>query len=524
MKLNKISLVFTAAFLVFVGLSFSSSSYGREEMQSNTLIIDVDLGKQTIDKNIYGHFSEHLGACIYGGYWVGGDSSIPNIRGIRNDVVEALKKIEIPVLRWPGGCFADEYHWKDGIGPKDKRPTMINTHWGRVTENNHFGTHEFLDLCEQLGCEPYICGNVGSGSVQEMQEWIEYITFDGKSPMADLRRKNGREEPWKLKYFGIGNENWGCGGSMRPEFYADLYRRFQTYVRNFAGNRVYKIACGSQSDDYYWTEILMREAGRRMSGLSYHYYTVPGGWGNKNSATKFGEADWFENLKGALQMGEYLTRHSNIMDRFDPEKRVGLIVDEWGNWYEVEPGTNPSFLYQQSSLRDALTAGLTLNIFNHHCDRVKMANIAQTINVLQAVILTKDEKMILTPTYHVFDMYKVHQDATLLPSHLDCVEYEFGRDSIPAISASASKDKDGKIHITLCNLDPNKSQNIACELRGFKPKTVTGRILTADDMTAHNTFEKPETIEPAEFENVKIEGKGLKTVLPPKSVVLLEIR
>jgi alpha-N-arabinofuranosidase len=342
--------------------------------------------------------------------------------------------------------------------------------------------------------------------------------------MADLRRKNGRDEPWKLKYFGIGNENWGCGGSMRPEFYADLYRRFQTYVRNFAGNRVYKIACGSQSDDYYWTEVLMREAGYRMNGLSYHYYTVPGGWGNRNSATKFSEADWFENLQKALLMDEYLARHSTIMDRFDPEKRVGLIVDEWGNWYQVEPGTNPSFLYQQNSLRDALSAGLTLNIFNQHCDRVKMANIAQTINVLQALILTKEEKMVLTPTYHVFDMYKVHQDATLLPSELDCVKYEFGKDSIPAISASASKDKDGKIHITLCNLDPNKSQNMTCELRGFSPKTVTGRILTSDDMTAHNTFDKPETVKPAEFNDAKIEGNGMTTVMPPKSVVLLEIK
>jgi alpha-N-arabinofuranosidase len=393
-----------------------------------------------------------------------------------------------------------------------------------VTENNHFGTHEFLDLCEQLGCEPYICGNVGSGTVREMQEWIEYITFDGKSPMADLRRQNGREEPWKLRFFGIGNENWGCGGSMRPEFYADLYRRFQTYIRNFAGNRIYKIACGSNSEDYYWTEVLMREAGWMMSGLSYHYYTVPGGWGNRNSATKFGEADWFENMKKALLMDEYVTRHSTIMDRFDPEKRVGLIVDEWGNWYEAEPGTNPSFLYQQSSLRDALTAGLTLNIFNLHCDRVQMANIAQTINVLQAVILTKDEKMILTPTYHVFDLYKVHQDATLLPSQLDCAQYAFGEDSIPAISASASRDKEGKIHITLCNLDPNKAQEIRCELRGFAPRSVSGRILTADDMKAHNTFDNPERVKPTEFKDAEIEGKDLATVLPPKSVVMLEIK
>lgn len=523
MHARKVSLFVLILLSIGMGLLLPSMKGDEGAAVGNILIVDVDLGKHVISKHIYGHFSEHLGACIYGGYWVGEDSPIPNTRGIRSDVVEALKKIRIPVLRWPGGCFADEYHWKDGIGPKDERPPMINTHWGRVIENNHFGTHEFLDLCEQLGCEPYICGNVGSGTVQEMQEWIEYITFDGKSPMADLRRENGREEPWNLKYFGIGNENWGCGGNMRPEFYADLYRRFQTYVRNFAGNRIFRIACGSQSDDYYWTEVLMREAGYRMNGLSYHYYTVPGGWGNRNSATKFGEADWFENMQKALLMEEYLTRHSTIMDRFDPQKRVGLIVDEWGNWYEVEQGTNPSFLYQQNSLRDALTAGLTLNIFNQHCDRVRMANIAQTINVLQALILTKDEKMVLTPTYHVFDMYKVHQDATLLPSHLDCAAYEFDGDSIPAISASASRDKDGKVHISLCNLDPNRPHRITCELRGFAPLNVSGRVLTSGEMTAHNTFDNPKMIDLADFENAKRADNDILVDLPPQSVLVLEI-
>jgi alpha-N-arabinofuranosidase len=523
MSMSKISSLQMAVLLLCVGFTLSSAKDEKEKNAVNTLIVDVDLGKETISKHIYGHFSEHLGRCIYGGYWVGEDSALPNTRGIRDDIVDALRKIKIPVLRWPGGCFADEYHWKDGIGPKQNRPTMINTHWGGVTENNHFGTHEFLDLCKQLGCEPYICGNVGSGTVGEMQEWVEYITFDGVSPMADLRRKNGKAEPWKLRFFGIGNENWGCGGSMRPEFYADLYRRYQTYVRNFSGNRVYKIACGSYSDNYHWTDVLMREAGRMMNGLSFHYYTVPGGWGNKNSATKFGEPEWFETLKKALLMEEYITRHSNIMDRYDPGKRVGLIVDEWGTWYEVEPGTNPSFLYQQNSLRDALVAGLTLNIFNSHCDRVKMANIAQTINVLQAVILTKEEKMILTPTYHVFDMYKVHQDATLLPSQLNCGKYEFEEEDIPSISMSASRDKDGKIHISLCNLDPNKSQEIHCELRGFAPQTVIGQILTSDDMTTHNTFDEPERITPTAFKDAKIQNSTIMTSLPPKSVVVLEI-
>lgn len=496
----------------------------REQHAENLLVINIDQGKETISRNIYGHFSEHLGRCIYQGYWVGEDSPIPNTHGIRNEVVDALRQIKIPVLRWPGGCFADEYHWKDGIGPKEQRSTMINTHWGRVTENNHFGTHEFLDLCQQLGCEPYICGNVGSGTVREMQEWIEYITFDGQSPLANLRRKNGREEPWKLKFFGIGNENWACGGNMRPEYYADLYRRYQTYVRDFSENRIYKIACGSYGDNYDWTEVLIREAGRFMNGLSFHYYTVPGGWANKNSATKFGDAEWFDTLKRALRMEEFITKHSTVMERYDPEKRVGLIVDEWGTWYKVEPGTNPAFLYQQNSLRDALVAGLTLNIFNNHCDRVKMANLAQTINVLQAVILTKEEKIVLTPTYHVFDMYKVHQDAVLLPTHLSCEKYEFQGESIHSLSVSASQDKSGKIHISLCNLDPHQPQKIICELQGITPQSVSGRILTSEDMTAHNTFENPETIKPVDFNNAKLKKNSILVTLPPKSLVVLKVQ
>lgn len=355
-------------------------------------VLNADVGQGTINRNIYGHFSEHLGRCIYEGIWVGEDSPIPNTNGIRSDVVEALKNIKIPVLRWPGGCFADEYHWKDGIGPRADRKRMVNTHWGGVVENNHFGTHEFMELCRQLECEPYINGNVGSGTVQEMSEWVEYLTFGGESPMSLLRAENGREEPWKVTYFGVGNENWGCGGNMRPEYYADVYRRYQTYVRNYGDNKIHRIACGPNSDDYNWTEVLMREAARFMDSLTLHYYTVPGEWQNKGPATGFAEREWFTTLRKTLHMDELITRHSVIMDKYDPERRVGLIVDEWGTWYDVEPGTNPGFLYQQNTIRDALVAGLTLNIFHKHHQRVRMANIAQTVNVLQAVILTEGEK------------------------------------------------------------------------------------------------------------------------------------
>ena len=488
------------------------------------MILNTDIRKGKINRNIYGHFAEHLGRCIYEGMWVGEDSSIPNTDGIRNDVIEALRELRIPVLRWPGGCFADEYHWMDGIGPNEQRPKMVNTHWGGVVENNHFGTHEFMRLCELIGAEPYICGNLGSGTVHEMQQWVEYMTFDGESPESNLRRANGREEPWKLTYFGVGNENWGCGGNMRPEYYANEYRRYATYVRNFGESKIYKIACGPNGDDYRWTEVLMREAGNMMHGLSLHYYTVPGtDWEHKGSAVDFGVKGWFETLKKTLYMEELITRHSSIMDRYDKDKRVGMIIDEWGTWYAVEPGTNPGFLYQQNTLRDALVAGINLNIFNNHCDRVKMANIAQTVNVLQAVILTDGGKMLLTPTYHVFNMFKVHQDAELLPLSLDCGEYRLGDDTIPKISASGSIDKDGKIHISLCNLSHESAADVDCLLRGSKPSTVSGTILTAPIMNAHNTFDNLENIKPVAFSGASLKDGNLQVSLPPMSVVVLAV-
>lgn len=507
------------------------------------LTIKADQPGATISRNIYGHFAEHLGHCIYGGIWVGEDSDIPNTRGIRNDIVDALKQIKVPNVRWPGGCFADEYHWKDGIGPRQERPTMVNTHWGGVTENNHFGTHEFLDLCEQLGCEPYICGNVGSGTVEEMADWVEYMTFDGKSPMADLRRQNGRDKPWKLTYFAVGNENWGCGGSMTPQYYADQYRRYQTYVKNFGGNRIFKVACGPSGDDYNWTEVLMREVGGRrpmMNGLAPHYYCGTGR--ESRSATEFGEFDWLWNLGGALRIEEILSGHEKIMDKYDPDKRVAIMFDEWGAWHAVEPGTNPGFLYQQNSLRDAMVAGLTLNIFNNHCDRVKMSNIAQMINVLQAMILTDGPNMVLTPTYFVYRLYTVHHDATLLPTELAGPDYAFdlgdrnvsGRFSapfavegrtgkLPAMNVSASKDKDGRIHVSLVNIDPHNAVEVAAQLAGTKAKKITGQILTAAEINSHNTFQKPTVVEPAAFTDARVTDAGFTATLPAKSIVVLTI-
>lgn len=493
---------------------------------NTNITINTGQSKGTISRHIYGHFSEHLGRCIYSGIWVGENSPIPNTFGIRNDVIEAMRRIRIPVLRWPGGCFADEYHWKDGIGPREFRKRMVNTHWGGVVENNHFGTHEFLKLCELIDCEPYINGNGGSGAIQEMQEWVEYVTSDGESPMANWRAENGREEPWKVKYFGVGNESWGCGGNMRPEYYADVYRRYQTYVRNYGENQIYKIACGASDFNYDWTEVLMREAGNHMDGLSLHYYTVPNEWKQKGSATDFTEDEWFVTLKKALVMEELVSKHSKIMDRYDSNKRVGLIVDEWGTWYDVEPGTNPGFLYQQNTLRDALVAGVTLNIFNNHCDRVHMANLAQTVNVLQALILTEEDKLVLTPTYHVFDLYKVHQDATLLETTVESgAEYVRNGEGLPQVSVSASKDTEEKIHVSLCNIDNRSDANVTISLPGMdRIEHVSGKVITASDMKTHNTFNEPNALEPVDLQTFSFEGGQVSVQLKPMSIAVLEIR
>jgi len=510
-------------FMIMSALTFSAFGQPGEKAGKANIIISTDLGTQTISRHIYGHFSEHLGHCIYGGYWVGEGSSIVNTRGIRNDVVEALKRTQIPNLRWPGGCFADEYHWMDGIGPREKRPKMINTHWGGVTEDNSFGTHEFLDLCEQLDAEPVICGNVGSGSVEEMSKWVEYINFDGVSPMADLRRANGRDKPWNVKYWGVGNENWGCGGNMTADFYADQYRRYATFARNYGDNRLMKIAGGANSTDYNWTEVLMRDVPHNlMWGISLHYYTT--NWENKGSATKFGEKEYFETLERCLNVEKALDRHITIMNKYDPAKRIALVVDEWGTWWDVEPGTNPGFLFQQNTLRDAVVAGLSLNYFNERCDRIRMANIAQTVNVLQSLILTDGEKMLLTPTYHVFEMYKVHHDATLLPLDVNCGTYALDGRELASISASASKDADGTVHISVVNIEPSEKINLLIDLRGGDFKEVSARILTAPELNTHNTFEKPEEVKPAEFKDVKLKKNILSLDMPAKSIIVFEVK
>ncbi|MCU0347969.1 MAG: alpha-N-arabinofuranosidase [Saprospiraceae bacterium] len=501
-------------------LCFATTAFSQA-----TITLNADLGQHTINRHIYGHFSEHLGRCIYEGIYVGDNSNIPNKDGIRNDVVEALRKLKTPNLRWPGGCFADTYHWKDGIGPKDKRPSMVNVWWGGVTEDNSFGTHDFLNLCESLGAEPYLSANVGSGTVQEVVEWTRYTTHPGGDPMAELRKQNGRKEPWKVKYWGLGNEAWGCGGNMTAEYYANVYRQYATFMSDWSNSGgIFRIASGASSDDYKWTEVLMRDIPHNMlEGVALHHYSVID-WNAKGPATGFTEEQYFTTMKRALQMEELVTRHSTIMDKYDPKKKVALVVDEWGGWYDVEPGTNGAFLFQQNTMRDAVLAGATLNVFNNHADRVRMANIAQIVNVLQAVILTDGPKMLLTPTYHVMEMYNVHQDATMLPITLQTADYQFGKEKLPAISASASKDKNGAIHVSLTNVDANKAQEVTINLRGTSASAVSGRVLASGKIQDHNTFDQPEKVKPVNFTGATLKNGVLTVKMPAASVVVLEVK
>ena len=492
--------------------------------QENTIVFNAPIGETVINKHIYGHFAEHLGRCIYDGFYVGEDNKIiPNTNGVRNDIINALKELNIPNLRWPGGCFADTYHWKDGIGPKEKRPTIVNTWWGNVTEDNSFGTHDFLNLCEVLETEAYISGNVGSGSVQELADWVQYVNFEGKSPMSDLRRQNGREKPWKVKFWGVGNEAWGCGGNMRPEYYVDIYRKYATFMSGSGiEGGLDKIASGASDADYRWTEILMRDIPHNLlQGVALHHYSVID-WSNKGSSTEFTEDQYFKIMQRSWKMEELIQKHTEIMDKYDAERKVDLVVDEWGGWYDVMPDTNPGFLYQQNTMRDAMIAGMNLNIFNNHAERVKMANLAQTVNVLQAVVLTDGNKMILTPTYHVMEMYKVHQDAVLVSLQLKTENYGYKGEYLPAISASASINKEGITHISLVNIDLHNTKNITISMnKGYKQ--VSGRILKSDKVQDHNTFIDSEKIKPVDFKGAALKKDKITIEVPPFSVVVLTL-
>jgi alpha-N-arabinofuranosidase len=508
----------TAAWLLaFVGTALAANPVAVQ------LTIRADAPGPKIDAKIYGQFMEHLGRNVYEGIWVGENSTIPNTRGFRNDTLAALKNLKVPVLRWPGGCFADEYHWRDGIGERAKRPHRVNTHWGGVIEPNEFGTHEFFELAEMLGAKTYLAVNVGSGTVQEMAEWIEYITSPSESTLAKERRANGRDKPWKLDYVGVGNEPWGCGGDMTPQYYSDEYKKFALNIKTPRDNRPIEVASGPYGDGYEWTEVVMKNAVKHMGALALHYYTLPSGsfsTPKKGPALTFNEADWIITLKQTLKIDEMIKKHVAIMDKYDPEKKVGLYVDEWGTWYDVEPGTNPGFLFQQNTMRDAVVAGLNLNVFHSHAERVHMSNIAQMINVLQAMILTDKEKMLLTPTYHVFEMYKPFMGTTLLPTELTTPEYKLGEFSIPAVSVSAARGANNATVLALVNTQANQGARVTVKIEGGSAKKMTARVLTTTAMNEHNTFDKPNAVQPREFKGARLKGDTWTFELPAKAVVV----
>ena len=488
--------------------------------------VRADEPGDTISRYLYGQFAEHLGRGIYEGIWVGEDSDIPNTNGFRDDVIAALKVLEIPVIRWPGGCFADEYNWRDGIGPREERPVRINTHWGWVEEDNAFGTHEFFELVELLDSEAYVAGNVGSATPREMAQWLEYITADGSTELAELRRANGRAEPWQVQFWGVGNETWGCGGHMTPEYYTHLYKRYATFLKAPEGNRPKRVASGGNDEHTNWTEALASGApGWMMDGISHHYYTIPSGvWREKGMSTGFSEAEWISTLANTMKIDEYLALNEAVLDKHDPEGNVGIYLDEWGTWYDPETGHEPGFLYQQNTLRDALVAALNFNIFHEHTDRLHMANIAQTVNVLQAVVLTEGEKMLKTPTYHAFEMYKPFMDATYIPLDIGEVpEYTLDEVSVPHVTVTAARTEEGELVIALVNLHPENGIDIEAELDGFTAESASGRTLTAGAMDAHNTFEQPEAVQPGDID-VDLDDESLRVELPPKSVTVITLR
>ncbi|AJP72508.1 alpha-N-arabinofuranosidase [Sphingomonas hengshuiensis] len=520
----------TAALLLLLA---SAAPIAAHAQSNAPVAMTIDAGKPgpKIDRNIFGQFAEHLGTGIYGGVWVGKDSPIPNVRGIRKDVVAALRAIRVPNVRWPGGCFADEYHWRHGIGPAEKRHNTINSNWGDSVEPNSFGTDEFFDFVDQIGSEAYVSVNVGSGTVQEAADWMAYMTADPTTTAGKERAANGHPAPYKVKYLGIGNEAWGCGGSMTPDHYVDTMKPFARFTRNFnpaqtGAETMQRIAVGPDGEDTGYTEAVMKAyKGHNwawsIEGLSLHSYTTAG-WPPSYASENFDEGAYARLVKATYAMDGMITKHSAIMDKYDPEKKVPLVVDEWGVWLKPTAGTNPGFLQQQNSMRDAIIAAVNVNIFARHADRVRMTNIAQMINVLQAMILTDKDKMVLTPTYHVFKMYLPFQDATFVPATFDAGTYKEGDVTLPRIDAIAARDTGGKLWIAVTNLDPRNPAQVRASVAGVKLRSVSGQLLTAPRVDSVNSFAAPNAVAPKPY-SAKASGDGITLEVPAKSVLVVQV-
>lgn len=497
------------------------------------LSVRADQPGARIERDIFGQFAEHLGTGIYGGVWVGPRSAIPNVRGIRSDVVKALREIRVPNIRWPGGCFADAYHWRDGIGPAAQRRERLNASWGNVIEPNSFGTHEFMDFAEQVGAEVFLSVNVGSGTMQESADWLEYLTADKPTALAKERAANGHPAPYKIKYLGLGNENWACGGAFSDEGYVDAMKRFAVFSRNLnpvqtGNNAMQRVAVGWDSGNDDYTEAVMKAWKEKnwawsIEAVSLHGYTIPNSWEKKGPSVGFGEDEYAKGIKATLKMKEWIAKQSAIMDRYDPEKKVALMVDEWGIWADPNPGSNPGFLQQQNTMRDAVIAALNLNIFMRNADRVRGTNIAQMVNVLQAMIMTDGPRMLLTPTYHVYHMYVPFQGALQVPVSFDSGSYRFGEIEVPRLDAVAARDPSGRLWLALTNVDPNRPARFSAAFAGVRVRSAQGRILTAGAVDAHNSFAEPNRVTPRPFSG-RVSGGQLSFDLPAKSIAVVQVQ
>ena len=498
------------------------------------LSVAADQPGPKISRHIFGQFAEHLGSCVYDSIWVGPESPIPHVRGIRTDVVDAFREIKMPNIRWPGGCFADAYHWRDGVGPRELRPRMRNDTWGQI-ETNAFGTHEFLDFCEQTGAEPVICGNLGSGTVREMRDWVEYLNAPTGTILANERAANGHATPYGVRYWGVGNESWGCGGLMRAEYYADEFRRYATFLGSYEKSRLFRIATGPGVDDFHWTEVMMRECAAPrfnpgvMDGLSLHYYMnggiPPAKTQQRLLATEFSAHEWRTVMAHGWYIDHLIAKHSEIMDRYDPAKRIKLIVDEWGAWYETHNETAPSPYFQQQTVRDALLSALTFDAFIRHAERVHMANAAQVCNVLHSVLLTFGARTIRTPTWHAFHLYVPHHDATRLAVSGE-IPMEIHDDlPCPRVSITASKADDGSVTVTFAHTNPADPIEIELALTGLVTGAqATGRMLAADVLTDHNTPDAPDRVASRSWNNFRFSHGKFSAKLPPASLAAVTIK
>ena len=478
----------------------------------------------TIRPAVYSQFAEHIGGVIYDGVWVGPDSKIPNVQGIRKDIIDHVKRIGPVVVRWPGGCFADAYHWRDGIGPREKRPRR-HGRWRDDTESNQFGTHEFLTFCKLCGVEPYLAANVGTGTASEYQNWVEYCNAPaGATSLADERGANGDRDPFGVRYWGVGNESWGCGGKFTPEDYCREYRRFTEWVPNY-GVPLYLIAAGPNGNDVDWTRRFFAKwadgARAPIRGWSPHYYC-----GTTGHATKFTDDQWYEMLEKANRMERLIGDQWAAMGEFDREHKVKLIIDEWGTWHPEGTEINKRHLFEQmGTLRDALVAGLTLDTFNRHADKVDMANIAQLVNNLQSLFLADGDKFVATPNFHVFETYRPHQGAQAVRLDVQAPEVGFkagGRDAkVFRVAGSASRNERG-LTLTLVHTHASEPAEIVVRVRDAKIARARHTTLTHKALNAHNTFERPDEVTPTAADVEAREGE-LRLTLAPASVNRFDI-